>query len=113
MARRRSATLGPEARPVAIPHDIAHTSVDKAHGTVKLPLHVRWSGSSKLYDLTRRPDRLRVYEQILSEGTDDDIRRYIDVNELLGLWDELVLPRRVRRAWAEWYLQHRGIRLSC
>jgi len=113
MATRRSETLGPDARPVAVPQDIADTSVEKAHGAVELPLHVRWSGSSKVYDLTRRPDRLRVYEQILREGTDDDVRRYIDVDELLDLWDELVLPRRVRRAWAEWYQQHCGIRLSC
>ena len=113
MVSRRSATLGPDARPVAIPNDIADTSVDKTSGTVRLPLHVRWSGPPKTYDLKSRPDRIRVYEQILSEGTDDDIRTYIDVTELPDLWDELVLPRRVRRAWADWYQQHRGIRLSC
>jgi len=113
MASRRSATLGPDARPVSIPDDIADASVDKAHGMVELPLHVRWSGSSKVYDLARRLDRLRVYEQVLSEGNEDDICRFIDVDELLELWEELVLPRRVRRAWAEWYRQHRGIQVSC
>ena len=113
MVTRRSATLGPDARPVSIPDDIADTSVDKAHGRVELPLHVRWSGASKVYDLGRRRDRRRVYEQILSEGNEDDVRRFIDLDQLLELWEELALPRRVRRAWAEWYWQHRGIQLSC
>ena len=36
----------------------------------------------------------------LREGTAEDIRFYIDVDLLLDLWDELVLPSSVRRAWA-------------
>jgi hypothetical protein len=108
MASRRSATLGPDARPVAIPHDIADTSVDKAHGTVELPLHVRWSGSSKVYDLTSRPDRLRVYEQILSEGTDDDIRRYIDVNELLDANGLRVERRQIGHGFARLVVHGEG-----
>jgi hypothetical protein len=98
--------LGPEARPVATPDDVADPALVKAHGTVELPLHVRWSGSRKIYDLDRYSDRLRVYEQVLREGNDDDIRRFIDVSELLVLWDELVLPDYVRRAWGGWFRRH-------
>jgi hypothetical protein len=43
-----------------------------------------------------------VYEQVMTEGTDDDVRAFIDVGEMTALWDDLVLPRQVRRAWAEW-----------
>jgi hypothetical protein len=44
---------------------------------------VRWSGRPKTYDLDSRVDRLRVYEQVLREGT-DDVRRFIDIDELIG-----------------------------
>lgn len=98
--------MGPAARPVAVPDDVADPALEKAHGRVELPLHVRWSGPPKVYDLDRYSDRLRVYEQVLREGNDDDIRRFIDVSELLVLWDELVLPDYVRRAWAGWFRRH-------
>jgi hypothetical protein len=51
------------------------------------------------YDLADRPDRARVYEQVLREGTEDDPRFDLDADHLLELWDELVLPPRVRQAW--------------
>lgn len=65
------------------------------------------------YDLSVRRDRARVYEQVLREGTEEDVRRFIDVDELIDLWDELVIPRHVRRAWADWLEDHRGINVSC
>ena len=43
-----------------------------------------------------------VYEQVLREGNEDDIRRFIRVDDLIDMWDELVLPRHVRRAWVDW-----------
>ncbi|MGH8902797.1 MAG: hypothetical protein ACRDYA_14265 [Egibacteraceae bacterium] len=41
------------------------------------------------------------------------MRYFVDVDELLDLWDELFLPRRVRLAWADWFRRHRGIDLPC
>lgn len=58
-------------------------------------------------------ERNRVYEQVLREGTDDDVRRFIDVDVLAREWDSLVLPPRVRRAWVTWFRRHRGVELSC
>ena len=113
MASTRSARLGPEARPVAIPEDVDSPGVGKAQGVVELPLRVRWSGPPKTYDLRLRKGRLRVYEQVLREGNDEDVRRYIDVNELLRLWDDLVLPTYVRRAWAEWFRRRGRADLAC
>jgi hypothetical protein len=104
---------GPFARPVELPEDVDDPTIIKASGRVQLPLHVRWSGPPKIYDLDRRQDRARVYEQVLREGTVDDIRHYIDVDLLLDLWGELVLPSSVRRAWAEWYTRTRHIELAC
>ncbi len=80
---------------------------------VELPLRVRWSGPTETYDLDDPRDRLRVYEQVLREGNDDDVRRYVDVNELRRLWDELVLPGHVRRAWEAWFRDHGVVDVGC
>jgi hypothetical protein len=113
MTTTRTASLGPATRPVATPADADATDVAKASGLVQLPVRVRWSGRPKIYDLDRRVDRLRVYEQVLREGTDDDVRRFIDVDQLIDLWDELVLPSHVRTAWARWFSEHRSLDVAC
>ena len=113
MTTTRSPGLGPHARPVAIPEDADNPGLPKAGGVVTLPFHIRWSEPSLSYDLGDRADRLRVYEQVLREGTEDDVRTYIDIDQLLALFDDLVLPPNVWRAWAEWLRRHRGVELAC
>ena len=97
----------------AVPDDLDDAGVEKVTGVVELPSHIRWSGPPRRYDLSDRQQRARVYEQVLREGNDDDVRRFIRADELIGLWDELVLPRHVRKAWADWLKDHRGVSLSC
>jgi hypothetical protein len=87
---------------VAVPADSGNASAPKANGRVELPLHVRWSGPAVTYDLDDRADRARVYEQVLREGTEDDVRFPVHADRLLELWDERVLPLPVREAWACW-----------
>src|ERR1035441_8093778 len=96
-ATTRAPGLGPANRPVAVPEDVDDPDLPKATGVVTLPFHVRWSEPSLAYDLGQRAARLRVYEQVLREGTDDDVRTYVDVDQLLDLFDDLVLPPNVRR----------------
>jgi hypothetical protein len=110
MAQTRTRELGPAARPVAVPADFDQASRPKARGRVELPLHIRWSGPTLSYDLDDRADRARVYEQVLREGTEDDVRLYVEADQLLELWDELVLPPPVRRAWTGWIERHRRAR---
>ncbi len=105
--------LGPASRPVAVPDDLEESTFTKAFGEVVLPFHIRWSGPPLTYDLTDRADPARVYEQVLREGTEEDVRSFVDVNALLDLWDDLVLPATVRRAWAAWFKRHRKIDLGC
>lgn len=107
MAHTRTRELGPAARPVAVPDDFGKPFRPKASGRVELPLHIRWSGPTLSYDLDDRADRARVYEQVLREGTEDDVRFYVDADHLLDLWDDLVLPSPVRRAWTDWVERHR------
>jgi len=100
-------------RPPVIPDDVADPEVVKATGLVTLPMRVRWSAPAHSYDLADRRQRARVYEQVLVEGGEQDVRQIIDVDELIALWDELFLPHHVRRAWADWIAERRGVELSC
>lgn len=61
-----------------------------------------------IYDMAERRDRISVYEQVLTEGTEADVRFFIDVGQLVDLWDDLVLSPRVRTAWGAW-LGDRGL----
>ena len=106
MAQTRTPELGPASRPVAVPVDLDDPSHTKATGRVRLPLHIRWSGAPVTYDLDDPVDRARVYEQVLREGTEDDVRFYVAADSLLELWNELVLPPAVREAWAPWIEEH-------
>lgn len=87
-------------RPVAVP-----ASLDELHGghsgVVALPRRLAWSGAGeRRYDLAVEHDRRMLYETVLTEGSLDDVRQYVDATELVRLWDELWLPARVQRAWA-------------
>jgi hypothetical protein len=98
---------------VAIPDDVDDPRVEKLSGHVRLPLRVRWSGPEREYDLGDTADRRSVYRQVLTEGTEDDVRRYIDVDELIAMWPTLHLSPHVRRTWAAWLREHRGLDLAC
>ena len=56
---------------------------------------------------------MRVYEQVVREGNDNDIRYVIDVDQLQALWTQMWPPGRMRAAWAGWFRQHRGVTLPC
>lgn len=58
------------------------------------------------YDLSDPVERARVCEQVRREGTDDDVRFYVDADLLRELFDELALPPPVRQAWADWLRRH-------
>lgn len=109
----RSDRVGPASRPVAIPDDLGESGAPRRSGRVELPLRVRWSGPPRIFDLTDRRERMLVYEQVMTEGTDDDVRDFVDVDQVFSMWDDLVLPRHVRRAWADWLLSRRGVTLPC
>ncbi len=110
MGTVRTSSVGPATRPVSIPADV--DSAEKARGVVELPLHIRWSGPPKTYDLSNKRDRALVYEQVLAEGTDEDIRYFIEIPELIDLWEELFLPAHVRLRWAAWLKKKQNIDLA-
>ena len=101
------------SRPVSVPADVDDPTLQKARGFVELPRHVHWSGPTRRWDLDDRREKAQVYEIVLSEGTDDDVRRLIDVDDLLDLWDEMWLAPHVRRAWAPFLHRVRGVQVTC
>jgi hypothetical protein len=83
--------------------------VAQALAAVQLPLTLNWSQPGRVFRLSDRSDRARVYELVLREGSDDDVLAYVDGALLVDLWDELVLPRAVRAAWSPLIDQVRGV----
>jgi hypothetical protein len=81
-ARTRSATVGPWLRPLAISDDIDDPRLEKADGVVELPSW-RWGGPPRRDNLEDRCDRALVYEQVLTQGTDDDVRYFVVLDDLL------------------------------
>lgn len=96
--------LGPRRggwrRPVSVPADLACLRGPLA-GQVRLPLSVYLSGRGpdRVFDLGDERERVELYQIVLTEGTEDDVCRYIDRGELERLWPRLWLPEHVREAW--------------
>ncbi len=87
-------------KPIWIPDRLPRLDVAHALASVELPLHLNWSAPGRVFDLRSRADRARVYEIVLQEGAPADILAYVDGALLVDLWEDLVLPRSVRSAWA-------------
>lgn len=109
VAARKARLMDPTARvrPVAVPDDLSALDGPPLRAIVKLPGHVHWSKPPVQYDLRIRSHRISVYEQVLCEGTHDDVRQFVRLDDLLDLWHELYLPDHVRGAW-ELVLGERG-----
>jgi transcriptional regulator with XRE-family HTH domain len=95
-------------RLVPVPDRLPRLDVGRAFRKVQLPLHLNWSARGRVFDLSSRSDRARVYEIVLQEGRPADILAYVDGALLLDLWDDLVLPRAIRSAWTPLIEASRG-----
>ncbi len=106
MATTRSATVGPAARPVALPERFLSNEAAQVRGEVFLPLHIWWSDPQRSFDLDDRSHLIRAYGLVLAEGTEADVLRFIVPGMLLSIWNELLIPRHVQQAWvaafSEW-----------
>jgi transcriptional regulator with XRE-family HTH domain len=87
-------------RTISVPTSLPRLPVRQALATITLPLHLNWSQPNRVFKLSQRDRRARVYEIVLREGTPVDVLSYIDGALLVDLWDSLVLPRDVRAAWS-------------
>lgn len=90
---------GQAGRQYRVPDGLPRLPVKDAFATVILPVGLNWSQPGRTFRLAYRMDRARLYEIILQEGSDEDVLNYIDGALLVDLWEELVLPANLRRAW--------------
>ena len=86
-------------RSAAVPDRLPDLPVREAVRRFEMPLHLEWSRPGRVSDLADRRQRARVYEVVLREGRPIDIESIVDGALLVDLWDELVLPKRLRSAW--------------
>lgn len=86
-------------KPVWVPDRLPRLDPVWALAAVELPLHLNWSSPGRVLNLRSRADRARMYEIVLQEGRPADILAYVDGVLLADLWDDLVLPRKIRAAW--------------
>ncbi|MEX2550778.1 MAG: hypothetical protein WD638_11155 [Nitriliruptoraceae bacterium] len=93
-------TFSARRRPFVLPASLDELDGPSASGRVVLPQHLDWS-SRRSYDLDDPGDRRRVYEIVLREGTLDDLRRYVDSDQLVVVFDELFLPQDIRDSWRQ------------
>ncbi|MYB03883.1 MAG: hypothetical protein F4Y13_06765 [Acidimicrobiaceae bacterium] len=92
---------------ISISDDLEDRSLPKASGKVTMPRRIAW-GFPYSYDLDNRKSLRACYEQVMTEGLDDDMRFYIDLDVVLEVWDELWLSPHVRDASTAW-LRGRGL----
>jgi len=90
----------PRGRSIFALRSLPRLPLAQAFSTVVLPLHLNWSTPQRRFNLANRVERARVYEIVLREGGPEDVLTYVDGALLVDLWDELVIPRDVRAAWA-------------
>lgn len=84
-------------RPYAVPSTLEELT-GPASGVVVLPGWLDWS-PQRSYNLSD-PAALRVmYEQVIQEGREQDLRAFLNAKLLARVWPELILPVRVRRLW--------------
>jgi transcriptional regulator with XRE-family HTH domain len=86
-------------RLASVPNVLPDLEPRKALRQLELPLHLEWSRKDRHVNLADRRERARTYETVLREGRPADIVHIVDGALLVDLWDELVLPRRIRDAW--------------
>jgi transcriptional regulator with XRE-family HTH domain len=86
-------------RPFYVADALWRLPLDAALSRVELPVRIDWSTSGRTHDLSKRRSRARCYEILLREGMPEDIVSIIDGALLYDLWDDLVLPRALRREW--------------
>jgi hypothetical protein len=88
----------PGLRAFWYPDRLWRVEVPGCFDTVRMPDLVGHTGQDE-WDLRNRTDRRRLYENLLVEGDQHMIMRWVDGALLVDAWAELVLPEKIRAAW--------------
>ena len=76
-------------------------------GIVELPFRLYWSDGNNRFDLTKRSRLLSLYQTVLAEGSEEDVRTFLNRRVLLDRWDDLWLSPAVHEAWDGWIEEQR------
>ncbi|HWJ65295.1 MAG TPA: helix-turn-helix transcriptional regulator [Nocardioides sp.] len=85
-------------RPFWVPDRLWRGKLPECFATIRIADGAYIDGSVRLR-LRRRPSRRRLYELLLRNGLPDELMDWIDGALLVDIWDELKLPKPIRRAW--------------
>jgi excisionase family DNA binding protein len=88
------------------PADWSHDT-GPTDAVVELPFHLYWSDDNNHFDLSKRARLRSMYQIVLTEGSAQDVRTYINRALLIDVWDELWLSPAVHEAWDSWIEAHR------
>lgn len=95
-----SRVLYAERRPYVVARSLRELK-GPTTGRVRLPLHLDWSEQGT-YDLDDEATLRLMYERVLREAQSaDDLRRYLNGDELRRVWPDLFLPRQVSQLWEQ------------
>ncbi len=87
-----------DVKPYAIVDDLDQLR-GPAGGIVELSHSVWWAPGGPYVHLDE-PGGIRLaYRAVLNEGTVDDLVQILHRDQLIEVWPELMLPRRVREMW--------------
>ena len=78
-------------------------------GVVELPLRLYWSDRHNRFDLADDAELRLLYQIVLTEGTTNDVERFLNIATLLNIWDRLWLPGVVHETWDPWIAEHRRV----
>ena len=87
-----------DVKPYAIVDDLAQLR-GPASGVVELSHSVLWAPGGPSVDLDEPGGRGLAYRAVLAEGTVEDLEQILNRDQLIAVWSELLLPRRVREMW--------------
>lgn len=90
---------GISGRPLSAPTRLWALPPEEALAVITLPRSVYWSGGDGVFDLSDAQDREMAYRIVLGEAPPEVIVRFVDGSLLEQMWDEILLPPRVRDAW--------------
>ena len=93
------------SQPPAHWNELARPSVR----VVELPLRLYWSDGHNRFDLGDESECRLLYQIVLTEGSAEDVRQFLDRATLLRIWDQLWLPTAVHDAWDPWVAAHRHV----
>ncbi len=87
-----------DLKPISLPsswHDLAGPRT----GTLELPLRIVWAPGKRIYNVENSVDLHAAYQAILTEGTADDLDRWLNGDLLKQSWLMLHLDPRITELW--------------